>query len=125
MPADTLESLRDAQRAFVAERDWDRFHTPKNLAAALAVEAAELLEPFQWLTAEESAQLSPAQRAAVHQQHLGLEPVVPRDPPARRQVQRTHVEAVRPVEATGGQAFRRACAADDRALRDAGKARQP
>jgi dCTP diphosphatase len=65
MPADTLESLRDAQRAFVAERDWDRFHTPKNLAAALAVEAAELLEPFQWLTAEESAQLSPAQLAAV------------------------------------------------------------
>ena len=60
---DSLEALRDAQRAFVAERDWDRFHTPKNLAAALAVEAAELLEPFQWLTAEESAQLTPQQRA--------------------------------------------------------------
>jgi NTP pyrophosphatase (non-canonical NTP hydrolase) len=62
---DSLEALRDAQRAFVAERDWERFHTPKNLAAALAVEAAELLEPFQWLTAEESARLSPEQLAAV------------------------------------------------------------
>jgi NTP pyrophosphatase (non-canonical NTP hydrolase) len=60
-----LDALRDALRAFAAERDWDRFHTPKNLAAALAVEAAELLEPFQWLTAEESAALTPAQRASV------------------------------------------------------------
>ncbi len=60
-----LDALRDALRAFAAERDWDRFHTPKNLAAALAVEAAELLEPFQWLTAEESVALTPEQRAAV------------------------------------------------------------
>jgi len=42
------------------KRDWDRFHTPKNLAAALSVEGAELLEHFQWLTAEESASLSEA-----------------------------------------------------------------
>jgi NTP pyrophosphatase (non-canonical NTP hydrolase) len=62
---ESLESLRDAQRAFVAEREWECFHTPKNLAAALAVEAAELLEPFQWLTAEESARLSPEQLVAV------------------------------------------------------------
>jgi dCTP diphosphatase len=41
-------------RAFSAERDWDQFHTPKNLAMALAVEAAELLEPFQWLTPRQS-----------------------------------------------------------------------
>lgn len=53
-PCDALVSLRDALRAFAAERDWDRFHAPKNLAAALIVEAAELLEPFQWLTESES-----------------------------------------------------------------------
>lgn len=64
----SLTALRDAQRRFAAERDWDQFHTPKNLAAALAVEAAELLEPFQWLTAEESARLTPEQLAAVQEE---------------------------------------------------------
>lgn len=44
-----LQELRDIVRAFAAERDWDKFHTPKNLAVSLCVEAAELLEPFQWL----------------------------------------------------------------------------
>jgi NTP pyrophosphatase (non-canonical NTP hydrolase) len=44
-----LEQLRAIVRQFVDERDWDQFHTPKNLAAALTVEAAELLEHFQWL----------------------------------------------------------------------------
>ena len=44
-----LTELRAALRRFAAERDWDQFHTPKNLATALAVEAAELLEHFQWL----------------------------------------------------------------------------
>jgi len=53
-----VERIREELRRFAAERDWDRFHTPKNLAAALSVEAAELLEHFQWLTAEESANLS-------------------------------------------------------------------
>ena len=52
-----LESLRDQLRTFAAERDWDQFHSPKNLAAALAVEAAELLEHFQWLTEAQSQQL--------------------------------------------------------------------
>ena len=41
--------LRDRLREFAAERDWEQFHTPKNLATALSVEASELLEPFQWL----------------------------------------------------------------------------
>ena len=50
-------------RQFVAERDWDRFHTPKNVAAALAVEAAELLEVFTWLTGEESSRLAEGERA--------------------------------------------------------------
>ena len=54
-----LEELRDKLRVFAAERDWDQFHSPKNLAAALAVEASELLEHFQWLTEEQSRQLPP------------------------------------------------------------------
>ena len=52
-----LDTLRNQLRTFAAERDWDQFHSPKNLAAALAVEAAELLEHFQWLTEAESQQL--------------------------------------------------------------------
>jgi dCTP diphosphatase len=55
-----LESLRDQLRTFAADRDWDQFHSPKNLASALAVEAAELLEKFQWLTEVQSGQLPPA-----------------------------------------------------------------
>ena len=51
---DPLIALRDTLRAFTREREWDRYHTPKNLAMALIVEAAELAEHFQWLTAEES-----------------------------------------------------------------------
>ena len=61
----SLTILRDALRQFAAERDWDRFHTPKNLAAALSVEAAELLEHFQWLTGPESKRLAPRKRAQV------------------------------------------------------------
>lgn len=47
--AGELARLRELVRQFVNERDWDQFHTPKNLASALSVEAAELLEHFQWL----------------------------------------------------------------------------
>lgn len=54
---ESLIDLRDALRRFSAERDWDQFHTPKNLAMALSVEASELLEHFQWLTAEQSQML--------------------------------------------------------------------
>ena len=54
MSDDALSEVRDALRAFTREREWDRDHTPKNLAMALIVEAAELAEHFQWLTAEES-----------------------------------------------------------------------
>lgn len=50
-----LEELKARVRVFIAERDWDRFHSPKNLAMALSVEASELVELFQWLTEEESA----------------------------------------------------------------------
>lgn len=63
--ADSLAQLRERLRQFAAERDWAQFHTPKNLAASVAIEAAEILEHFQWLTPEQSAALTPAQRAAV------------------------------------------------------------
>ncbi|MDX9884764.1 nucleotide pyrophosphohydrolase [Thauera sp.] len=65
MPPDALTELRDAMRHFAAEREWERFHTPKNLAMALSGEAGELIEHFQWLTAEESAALSPPVREEV------------------------------------------------------------
>src|SRR5579862_8626647 len=61
----TLEQLRAAVRAFAAERDWGQFHSPKNLACALSVEAAELLEHFQWMTEEQSRAPDDTQRAAI------------------------------------------------------------
>ena len=60
-----LQPLIDALRAFAHARDWEQFHTPKNLACALAGEAAELLEHFQWLTDAQSKSLSPAKTAEV------------------------------------------------------------
>ena len=64
-PITDLTSLRDALRAFCAARDWHRYHTPKNLVMALSVEAAELVEHFQWATPEESLDLAPKKRAEV------------------------------------------------------------
>lgn len=61
----SLDDVRDALRIFAAERDWQPFHTPKNLASALAVEAAELLEPFQWLKSGAEDELDVATRAAI------------------------------------------------------------
>lgn len=52
-----LDGIRDALRHFIAERDWEQFHAPKNLAMALSVEAAELLEHFQWLSEADSERL--------------------------------------------------------------------
>jgi NTP pyrophosphatase (non-canonical NTP hydrolase) len=62
---DQFQQLRDDIRQFVAERDWAQFHTPKNLASALCVEAAELLEPFQWLQNGGKDELGEAKLAAV------------------------------------------------------------
>jgi NTP pyrophosphatase (non-canonical NTP hydrolase) len=50
----TVAQLRDAMRRFVAEREWERFHSPKNLAMGLSVEAAELMEHFLWVEGEPS-----------------------------------------------------------------------
>jgi len=63
-----LSHLRDLLRQFAAERDWDQFHSPKNLASALAVEAAELLERFQWLTEDQSRRLPPAELTKVREE---------------------------------------------------------
>jgi len=64
----SFEETKHHLRAFSAARDWDQFHSPKNLAMALIVEAAELVEHFQWLTEEQSAALPPERLAAVAQE---------------------------------------------------------
>ena len=64
-PSNRLQPLVDALRAFAAERAWEQFHTPKNLACALSVEAAELLEHFQWLTESQSQSLPAEKKAEV------------------------------------------------------------
>jgi NTP pyrophosphatase (non-canonical NTP hydrolase) len=61
----TLDELALELRRFADERHWEAFHTPKNLASALIVEAAELLEHFQWLTQEQSRELPPATKQEV------------------------------------------------------------
>ena len=63
-PSDLL-MLRDKLRAFAKARDWDQFHSPKNLSMALMVEVAELMEHFQWLTEQQSVSLSPDIKDAV------------------------------------------------------------
>ena len=65
MNDDRLEQLRRAIVRFADERDWDQFHNPKNVVMALAVEAAELLEHFQWRTPEEAASLNAEEKEAV------------------------------------------------------------
>jgi NTP pyrophosphatase (non-canonical NTP hydrolase) len=63
----TIAELRKLIADFVAERDWSQFHSPKNVSMALAIEAAELMEHFQWLTTEDSRRLAddPAKLAEV------------------------------------------------------------
>jgi NTP pyrophosphatase (non-canonical NTP hydrolase) len=63
-----LAELAERLRIFARERDWDQFHTPKNLAASITIEAAELQEVFQWLNDEQSANLNAEQIAAVREE---------------------------------------------------------
>jgi NTP pyrophosphatase (non-canonical NTP hydrolase) len=65
---DPFEKIRLRLRDFAAARDWDRFHSPKNLAMALIVEAAELVEHFQWLKQDESRSLPRDRIAEVEQE---------------------------------------------------------
>lgn len=62
---DSLHELAHRLGQFARERDWQRFHSPKNLASALVVESGELLEHFQWMTEEQSRSLAPEKRNAV------------------------------------------------------------
>ena len=63
-----LDTLKLRLREFAAERAWQPYHTPKNLAMALIVEAAELVEQFQWLSPEQSTALTSEQHEAVRQE---------------------------------------------------------
>lgn len=65
---DRLDALRERLRGFVRERDWEQFHSPKNLAMAMIVEAAELVEHFQWATEQESREVTPEKCAQVAQE---------------------------------------------------------
>ena len=66
----TLAELRDLVARFVAERDWEQFHAPKNLSMSLAIEAAELMEHFQWIDMAESRRAGddPARLAAIREE---------------------------------------------------------
>lgn len=70
MASDSLDKLRGKLRKFADEREWDQFHTPKNLCCALAVEAAELLEIFQWQPDLKAGEL-PAETVAAAQEEIG------------------------------------------------------
>ena len=63
-----MDTLIQELRTFAAERDWEKYHSPKNLSMALAVEAAELMEHFQWLTEAQSEALPEAKLAAVREE---------------------------------------------------------
>ena len=65
-----MNDLRDAIRAFSKKRDWEQYHSPKNLAMALSVEASEIVEHFQWLTQEESRNL-PIDKLAEVREEIG------------------------------------------------------
>ncbi len=60
-----FDRIKRQVRQFVVARDWNQFHSPKNLSMALIVEAAEMVEHFQWLTEEQSANLSPEKLAEI------------------------------------------------------------
>ncbi len=88
LPPDSLAALDARLLAFARERDWEQFHSPKNLSMALAGECGELLEHFQWLTEAQSTALAPDKRQAVaHEvadiliylirlcQRLGIDPI--------------------------------------------------
>src|ERR671921_2359306 len=63
-----MDDVRNNIRTFIRERDWEQFHSPKNLAMALSVEASEIVEHFQWLTEEQSQNLPPEKLAEVREE---------------------------------------------------------
>lgn len=106
--SDSLHDLTHAVDAFATERDWHQFHAPKNIASALIVEAAELLEPFQWMSEQQSRELSPEQREQVAGEMadvllylvqlgnvLGIDPVAAAQAKLERNAQRYPVDKAR------------------------------
>ena len=63
-----MQNLIENIREFARNRDWEQFHSPKNLAMALSVEVAEVVEHFQWLTQEQSRQLDPEKKEKIRQE---------------------------------------------------------
>lgn len=105
---DSLKTLALALDDFATERDWRQFHAPKNLACALAVEASELLEHFQWMPEEQSRSLSSEKLAAVTDEvadvllyliqfssALGIDPVAAAQSKLHRNAERYPVETAR------------------------------
>src|ERR671912_3023880 len=64
----SVDDLRNAIRVFIGARDWEQFHSPKNLAMALSVEVSEIVEHFQWLTEEQSRNLTPEKLTEVREE---------------------------------------------------------
>jgi NTP pyrophosphatase (non-canonical NTP hydrolase) len=64
----SLTTLAEELKTFANERDWNQFHSPKNLVMALSVEASEIMEHFQWLTEEQSSDLPPAKLQQVREE---------------------------------------------------------
>ena len=63
-----MKDLRAAIRVFIDQRNWEQFHSPKNLAMALSVEVAEIVEHFQWLTEEQSRNVPPEKLAEIREE---------------------------------------------------------
>lgn len=106
--ADSLNDLARQLEQFAAERDWQQFHSPKNLASALVVEAGELLEHFQWLTENQSRAMPPEKLDAVAGEMadvllylvqmataLGIDPVAAAQAKLQRNAQRYPVDRAR------------------------------
>ncbi|MHB1185126.1 MAG: nucleotide pyrophosphohydrolase [Desulfobulbia bacterium] len=68
MKKQPVTDLTEKLRSFASERDWDQFHSPKNLVMALSVEVSELMEHFQWLTEEQSSSLPPKKLQQVREE---------------------------------------------------------
>ena len=64
-PVTTVDELKQLMNEFVQEREWSQFHSPKNLSMSLAIESAEVMEHFQWLTIDESRSLDDSQKQEV------------------------------------------------------------
>lgn len=107
-PSSRMDLLASEIRQFIRARDWEQYHTPKNLAMALSVEAAEIVELFQWLTPDESRALSPQQQAALREEigdvliylitlaeRLGIHPVEAAEEKLRINARKYPVDKVR------------------------------